>query len=969
MRNVWLFLLIAGLSMSTVLADMDLVAMDDISRLAHLPRTDAVFLLNYDVFDNQNSIIMYGGKGYNPDSGTIEFMDPRGDIWKAVLYYSNNSDYENNIDFQPLSTDHFRLSPQVPGDPYPPAMRFGHCGVLIPLEDIRVLHNDDTTSTVKKYTYTNLVILGGKRQDDPDNRAVANNTIVTSEVWVNAEYEIVIPDEEGLEKPQKRHHWYEVTPTGMTPPARYDAQVVPLFSEETPFSQRNTFLYFGGKDENGNLLNDAYIGTLTRSTTPAPGTSNEWAFEIAIDIEFTAVTPDTHFKTAGAEVHYDPYYGMDGGERTPRVIIIGGERDGAPASGEVVCIYPGNDGWETPIIRDELPDLPDARKHMASVFNPREHRLRVFGGVDGSGSQVMGVLDLDLKTPGQWVWEDPAYTGSHQHAVYSLGTRLYQVTGSGSGAEWTVLWDRSEATSLYDRPDEAFVWDIRMDDPWGLDTPVTVFNSPRLHPFDTVRIHQTRDAVGKVNDCFAGNNSIPSWCPNVVIEGVVKNGVKPILYNLFDTSGLDGALWIDPYDGSVRFDRSMPAVLHVNTVSTIRNIKFCHFETYQQPDTGLPAEIPVSRLEHYMDEDDPGIDWDLAYHHVDDPGIFVHAAFQLENCDFEFNGVGIVLICVTSAIVPADIHHCMFRKNQIGLLSLETEHVIRYNTFRDNYLTGIVFDKGARTVFSENLLMNNGRLTEMGITGFDTFESAALSCFASPWDVPGIQTPFIFNNTFVDNRYALSVTEPGDRAQYMNRPVMFNNIVSDTGSNPPVFLKSSQRRCDIICMHNCFDLNPGVTILDIDDLGIPGYLTWRNMEDDPVFANDRYQLIYGSPCVDRGLHILNPGVTSRMRYCDYGEMDIGYHYLPETGNIPNSPDDLEITEKTMTWTRPLPRPDGYLVTVEDAYGGILEQVFVSDSETPELSFSHREEDHLWFGVMSHYNKTAFSSPVWIEWIQ
>ncbi|MCD4655456.1 hypothetical protein K8T06_16170, partial [bacterium] len=312
-------------------------------------------------------------------------------------------------------------------------------------------------------------------------------------------------------------------------------------------------------------------------------------------------------------------------------------------------------------------------------------------------------------------------------------------------------------------------------------------------------------------------------------------------------------------------------------------------------------------------------------HHVDDPAIFMHVEANVENCDFTLNGVGIAMICVSSADNSAEINGCTFEKNFIGIVALEKDHLYRYCTFKENYLTGIAFDKGSRTVACENLFIGNGILDAS--FGLDNYKSGVLSDFATTAGVPLIQTPFIFNNTFASNFRAMSISDFDYRSQYMNRPIFFNNIIdNETASVSPIWI-GGQDRCDLVSLNNCFNLSTGTDVIELENSSILGVVMLDNLEMDPLLQIPSYTISGSSPCIDQGLHLLEVGITSLMNYPDYGRLDIGYHYPLYTGNVPDPPTNLRIVSgPILEWDPPSTAPNDYLVIIELDDGSIITAV-------------------------------------------
>lgn len=372
----------------------------------------------------------------------------------------------------------------------------------------------------------------------------------------------------------------------------------------------------------------------------------------------------------------------------------------------------------------------------------------------------------------------------------------------------------------------------------------------------------------------------------------------------------------------------------------------------------IPDELEYVLKTYETDQEEDDDIWDLAMHHNDDPALWIHTPILIDTCRFAVTGIGMTLICVSSAINQAQIRRSLFENNFIGILALEKEHLLSHNEFHDNYLAGIAFDKGSRAICRDSLFTGNGHLEEM-----EDLQGGILAHYCVTDGVPRIMTPWIYSNTFVENYRALTVTEPGYRVQFMNRPFFYQNIVSQ--SEEAIFLNSEAGRCDWIGMTNCFDPAGSVPAIETDQ----AQLSVWDQNADPVFAaGTGYALGNSSPCLNAGLMTLEPGVMSEWNYSDYGLMDIGFHQLPGTGTIPGSPCNLEIVDEVLYWDESAPYPTGYLVMIEaDGYGFILAE-FVDEGTEFDFSDPAGVYDHLYLWVLSHNLRRVYSEPVMIEWL-
>jgi len=991
------FLLIIFLVCPMVLSDAFPHAFTEVpdtfdTQYEHGPRIDASLALMHDTFTCRDRAFLYGGRGKN-DQGQEVFMDYHGELWAirpypafmntVILWERWEPDLFVLRDLDcPITTP----TPVPQDEEYPPLPRFGHSAVICVVMDGSIMHNTDIPT--EDETYMNYVVFGGKRQQvrNANNLVIAGNSITTDEVYVFTEYRI----DTGTGK-QTRHHWYRVEPEDANetwPGPRMYAQMVPLFNEQDPVENRNTFLLFGGIDPNGAICTDAYVGTLTRDLQVQPPENNEWDFDTGLDVTFEEVTLDTTTLEAisvhGASVIYDPYFNHPAGVEhpEPRVLILGGVQGaaGGIATSKIYSIQPQDGSDWTDLEGTELIDADMGASHkrafFSAVINYRYNRIEIAGGeTQGLIRDEIGYLDL-LNLQDGWTWFDGPGDGSfpavsHHHAYHSHATGIYCVEN------WSTAPERKLYVDKYFHPDDhndSKTWEISKSARYGLTNPEAVANTRRLREGDTLYIRQEHDYPGAVNDCYRCSLNVPSWCKNVTIEGEVYNGVKPILYQLYAPPGsIDPAWYLEGGDGD-RFSRYMMEVIYSHAAMTMKNLKICHFETEPSgPEDLLPTDIPSAQLEGYSDYESPSSshrDWLFAAHHVDDAGMFMHAQSNLKNCDFYLNGVGIAMICVSSAIEPTQVTGCTFESNFMGVVALEKDHHIAYNTFKDNYVAGLAIDKGSSTNVRENLFTGDGRLSfnPDNIYGLEDYSAAILCDFATTTNVPLIQTPFIYNNTFVNNYRALTIKDDGYLGQYMNRPFFFNNIVYDPqGTQSPVFIDDSGNRSDLICRNNCFYPAQGIDIIETDDPASTGFVLASTLEQNPLLELPGYTLASNSPCIDQGLYLLQVGISSLLNYPDYRTLDIGYHYPLYTGIIPGAPENLSVTPM-LTYLRfewdSVSGVSGYRIFVEKDDGSMVTEL---TSQT-DFEYNPGGEEHLWFGVMSHQNQEIYSECVWLEWI-
>ncbi|MCD4655455.1 hypothetical protein K8T06_16165 [bacterium] len=613
-------------------------------------RIDASVDLMYDTFINRNRAFLYGGRGKN-SSGDEIFMDYHGDLWNIRL----DPAFKNaKILWERCETDLFKLRDldnpnplDLQDEEYPPLPRYGHSGIICPTLDDSIIHwNDDPTL---QETYLNFIVFGGMRQNlrDCNGRVIGTNKTLTDEVYVFSEYII----NAGNDK-ERRYHWYRIESDGTEPwpsPRMY-AQIVPLFNEQDPVDERNKFLIFGGKDANGICAN-AYVATFTRNMTPAlpADTDNEWLFDMGLDVTFAPVIMNSVIQMAisvyGASVVYDPYFYHEPGntDPTPRIIVMGGMRGNpvAVASDNVYVMLSDQGDWTNLTIDFTIDDFNDVdpdheRAFFSASLDYRNSTIQIVGGENSTGVlDETGELNLTDSSP-EWIFVsgNPPGSGfpavSHHASVCSMGNAVFCVE------DWNTPPPQTPTRKLYiDKSDKGITkeWNIEKDALYGLTNPEAVTNTRRLRKGDTIYIHQTNDYANAVNDAYKCNILIPTWHSNITMEGIVYNGVKPLLYQIYNSSQDYNSNWYIESLETGRFSRDMSDIVYSHAKMTLRNLKFCHLETEpSSPQTLLPTTIPTSRLNAYTNYTS-GKPWDLMLHHVDDPAIFMHVEANVENCD------------------------------------------------------------------------------------------------------------------------------------------------------------------------------------------------------------------------------------------------------------------------------------------------------------------------------------------------
>ena len=300
----------------------------------------------------------------------------------------------------------------------------------------------------------------------------------------------------------------------------------------------------------------------------------------------------------------------------------------------------------------------------------------------------------------------------------------------------------------------------------------------------------------------------------------------------------------------------------------------------------------------------------------------------------------------------------------IGGVELETPHNLNHNEFRENYLAGIQFEKGAHGLLYECLFNNNGCETTCETQVNDDWRGAIFSNFDIISLVPLLQTPLVYNNTFVNNYHALSIYDTDYNFQFINMPIFLNNIVynPEQGSEKAIF-KKNEDRLQLISMNNFYYCNGNV----FSNSALKLQSSNDHSAEDPLFIDPEsdWRLDDESPCFDSGFFNLFPQVTSESLYQDYGILDIGYHYVDEI--IPmGMVENLDADSDTIYWDDPqIGDPVGYVIVWENNYGDFVGLEYL----TPVNSYVVSEEllgIGLWFGVSAYNESGAFGYPVFIE---
>ncbi len=407
------------------------------------------------------------------------------------------------------------------------------------------------------------------------------------------------------------------------------------------------------------------------------------------------------------------------------------------------------------------------------------------------------------------------------------------------------------------------------------------------------------------------------------------------------------------------FSMSKSTVIQDSAGSTFRNLIIGHHLPNATPIADLHTDI----LEHYER---------IANHtnkiftmQMLDVGMVATAPSRVENCEFLTNGVGYVMICVSSTYEPNWVHDTLFKNNMIGIVELETRHRVYNNIFTGNKVCGIEFDKGAHGMAYDNLFIDNG-----GGDVPDSWRCGIISGYSYCGSVPAMQQPLIYNNTFINNPAALSIWEDGDIRQFVNSPCFFNNIMYTTDSPADAAIhRVNNDRNRVVSFHNSMD-----GYQEFFKFNSTKLLSSRDFEDDPDFADTtEYRLNTTSPCLNAGYHSLSPGATDMNEIMDGYFLDIGYHFTDITP-VMGPPEDLEDDGSDLSWYTPDPDPDnivGYVVYWEDVDGILIDLEFITNPTpvcdpnpcTYNVPEGLRNQGY-WFGVCAfdengRYGETAF----------
>ncbi len=864
-----------------------------------IPRAFFASALDYHHDTESNDFYIHGGIG--PDGAT---MDSNGALWFTSL--------QNDGIWTPIN-------PEACFD-IPPARSYMD-GAMIP-QNWPALNS----ATVKRFLH--FATFGGlESSGNPTDAFWICTKVFTDEARFGSKY---------------HWRWTGVDQSGDTPCARAKHRMIyipPTGDDPFPY-----VFMLGGIDENGESLGDAYLGKITFTIADST-TGNPWEYSISVECEWDQINADLRYTgVTGESVVYDPFYGP---ERHPRVLIYGGFTPKGSITDAIVA-YDLTDREWIPIVPEGV-FVPDARADHACALDPRELRLVVHGGRDRDeeNAALNDLLFFDLTT---LLWSSSTVTGSPYR--YGHGAAYYWFTIFGGISDDGHLMDDVREYKS-DAPFKE--WTITPEAEYGLDDPASVLETPRIKGGDWVRIHS-----GGVDHFYQCRFIIPYYIGHITVEGVSHDGYKPAIFwpcsavgpNVTQNEFLIGD---DPLNAAIadyfRFGSSS-YVIRDGAGITLRNLRIGHFD--EVPGDPIPDAV-LDDLETVQTSN--GL-------LLRDPGIVMNAPTQVEDCEFEGNIDGITMICVSTipGFQEASVTGSLFHENYIGCVVLETSHEFESNTVKNNYLAGVMLEKGAHGRVHDNLFVGNGFEEDVA---FQTWRSDVLCSFDVTTSVPHVQTPLIHNNTFIESYRTLSVYQYTHGAQYLNCPVFMNNIIysPDQGYQCAIFFYPKDT-CQYRSQNNVYYCNsnwltePDRSLLSNNDRG--------NIA--PLFASPssgNYKLNSSSPCINAGYDSLQPGISSEGDYLDYHLLDTGYHFPNSTSGM--SPvTNVTSAGGVISWTPPTPSPAGYVVVWDDGSGYILGSANLISSATSYTVPTELRGIGLYFGISAFSSSGQFSSPVFIQ---
>ena len=745
--------------------------------------------------------------------------------------------------------------------------------------------------------------------------------------------------------------WLHASQSGDVPGARSQHRMVYI----PPTESEPGFRIFlaGGVDANGDPLEDAYIGTLTWTLTASQG--NPWSYSLTASCVWEDINLDTaSIANVGLYGHtavFDPYYddrNQPGAH--PRVILYGGYDESDDLTDVMVSYDLVDEEWV------EIPPenkAPEPHAYHVCILDPREDCLIVQGGRDERGGVDDDMYFFDLTTL-EW----STYIGTGSPRRYGHAACCYWFTVFGGLEEDSSYNENLMDDILEFKPEEPYKkWTIEPESVYGLDNPASVLDTQRIKNGDWVEIHS-----GGADHFYECRFTVPYFIGHVTVEGVSHDGYRPAIFWPYSPVGIDAPLsqFLDDdmplYESLSDYFRfgSSSYVIRDGAGITLRNLRIGHYD--EEPGYPIPDAV-LSDLEAVETSNDLLLR---------DPGILMNAPTQVEDCVLEGNIDGITMICVSSipGFQEASVTDSVFENNYIGAVILETSHVFRNNRVKKSYLTGVMLEKGAHGRVHDNVFEGNGKEPDVA---FSDWRSDILCSFDVTSRVPHIQTPLIYNNTFVaseDSYRCLAVTSHTQGMQYLNCPVFLNNILyhPDQGIEAAIYFQGSRSRIrahanTFYCNSKWLSLASRSTAC-VDDIG----------DEDPLFASvstSDYHLGSASPSINAGYYSLFPGITSEGVYSDYHLLDAGYHFSNDSPAV-DPVTDLSADGDTISWTAPQPTPQGYLVIRTFGQEFILGVDYLSYLETTYSVDTEWLNLGLWFGISAFSSSGQFSTPAFIQ---
>lgn len=904
-----------------------------------------------EVLSSIEYLYLNGGEG--PENS---LKDEDGSIWKMKLH-------QNELNW-------IRMVPtNWPGYDYPRGRKH-HSGSIFYHAKIDEYHLPVSVGTSSGRT--NFVTYGGINSEEE----------TLDEMWVFSEYmDKIYNAEKGSYKRCLRGVWVHVTQNydpeselREIPESRSDAVLIclpieapaPPANEDEFESYAIVFLY-GGQNEEGPVEN-AYIGMIKRVDKINPDAP------IGYDIEINClwnrkIMLSSGQGIVGATGMLDMLYDADGA----RVILFGGKDSFGEATNTILTYNFDTEAWS---ILSPITDPPSERYDQAGYIDVREHKLVIQGGLHPASGleQITGdafAFDLSTGNTG-WSQIEEIDLPRYGHAgAYYWGSFFCGYTEGSSIELMDDFWELRPGTIGKE-------WHISKSSQNGLDHPSKVLKTVRIRGGDSVYIE-----AESANDWFLGKYTLPESIGYIIIEGVPYNGNKPGLYNYYSHVKLEdieiplfevtGQKTLEDLT-QVLADEKTESVVRCKTSCLISNLRIGYAECPEgsgpgECDDNFPGEgIPEEKLDELnsisiVDPQDPEDQREIMeIILIGDKGIAVGTAIHVENCEFVDNVIGLSLTCVASEPQTSVTHikGNEFHDNYMGIWCLETTHKIQKNVFSHNHMAGIVSEKGCRSRIHDNLFIGNGYEEDL----YEGWKAGILSSFIIVYGVPYIQNPIIYNNVFLEER-AVSIDISYDWYQYINMPVVMNNIIQYYGSeitlSTPFWKTPDREDCQISARNNCIYPWPE------EDYSNDPYLILQSadsMDAEPLVDENGY-LEIESDCIDAGSYTLSPGVDSDGGYYDYHMLDIGYHFTDCLSTIGSVLHLGAVDEDEIAWDEPaFGDAIWYLIIWMDDYGWLYGSGTASTT-------SYEIDDELigiglWFGVSACDEYGRFSTPEFIQ---